>query len=149
MNFSKDTNLVLSNLLTLWTARLDELPNYLNANFSYSIGSFPTIKRLFIAEMSNGDVLKDNIGSEYAHKWLIVASSLVSVSLDYAYDEMYETNASGEVYLSPSYLFCHQGNVVLLSERYGPSLKHRLRGTIIPNGEQCTIEWISLWRSTD
>ncbi len=82
----------------------------------------------------------------YLRKWVLRAGVLQLVPLDYAYDEMYLQNQNGETYLSPSFLFCLEGDDVLLSERYGPNLKHRIRGRIRADGKP-SIDWTSVWRS--
>lgn len=143
---STNTVLVLHNLVEQWAARLPVLGAYLEATFSYRPVEPIKVKRLFIAEMADGDVMNGNIGGLYAMKWVLKGGILEPVSLDYAYDEMYETDQTESLYLSPSYLFCHQDDVVLLSERYGPSLKHRLRGRLVSIDKQPTIQWETIWR---
>jgi hypothetical protein len=96
--------------------------------------------------MADGNVASGDIGGKYSRKWVLREGVLRLVPLDYAYDEMYVQDQNGETYVSPSFLFCVEGDEVLLSERYGPSLKHRLRGRI-QSGRQSQIEWTSIWKS--
>lgn len=148
MSSSFNTEIIVSYLADEWATRLPVLENYLWATFDYSPVRPQKVERLFICVMADADVASNNIGGLYAQKWVLTHGVLEAVPLDFAYDEMYVTDESGDMFLSPSFLFCCQNDVVLLSERYGPSLVHRSRGTWIVRGEFPTIEWTTLWRST-
>jgi hypothetical protein len=141
-----NTDIVLQTLVDLWVERLPSLAHHLQDTFGYSHPSSFTVDRLFIAQMADGNVASGDIGGKYSRKWVLREGVLRLVPLDYAYDEMYVQDQNGETYVSPSFLFCVEGDEVLLSERYGPSLKHRLRGRI-QSGRQSQIEWTSIWKS--
>lgn len=143
-----NTYFVIHNLVDLWKERLPCLHDYLQATFGYSPVEPLEVTRLFLAQMADGDITTDNMGGVYSLKWVFSRGVLQAVPLDFAYDEMYETDPTGNLYLSPSFLFCHQEDVVLLSERYGPSLKHRVRGHLVNHGKKATIEWKTIWRSS-
>ena len=144
MVIADNIDFVLRNLVDLWTARLPALADYLQATFCFTPVRPLEVSRLFIAQMADGDVATGNIGGLFSRKWVLRGDVLESVALDYDYDKMYDTDQADEIYLSPSFLYCYQGDAVLLSERYGPGLKHRLRGQIVNIG-QPSIEWVTLW----
>ena len=126
----------------------DALPNvteYLRNQFGFSLDPAHRFKRLFICEMADAVVSADNIGSMYAHKWVFADDDLDEVALDFAYNEMYETDESESVFVSPSHLFALDASAVLLSERYGPGLRHRRWGRILVDKESVQIEWETLW----
>lgn len=142
------SDLVLENLVGMWNARFPTLADYLLTHFGYrSTVSLP-ISRLFIAQMADADVAAGNIGGLYLRKWVLRDGILDRVALNYDFDKMYETDPADTIYLSPSFLYCQQGDSVLLSERYGSSLKHRQRGQINNRGPQPVIEWETVWRDT-
>ncbi len=147
MKDAPDTEIVLQALVAMWLARLPRLREYLQSQFGYSLDRPYGCKRLIIAMMADGDMKTNNIGGLYSSKWVLVDTSLEAVSLDFAYKEMYDTDQSGDLYVSPSFLFYLEGNEVLLSERYGPGLKHRLRGRVVSPAPSPTIEWTTIWSS--
>jgi hypothetical protein len=140
-----DSTSIVQYLVSVWVARLPSLGQYLHEQFGCPLVQPHQVKRLFIAQTADGDLAAGNIGGVYSSKWTYTEGILEQVQLDYAYREMYETDASGELYVSPSFLFfCDQG-AVLLSERYGPTRKLRLRGRVISTEEPIAIEWLTLW----
>ena len=137
---------VVRYLVEFWRASVPNIGEYLRNQFGLSLDTGFQFKRLFICEMADATVSTGNIGGMYARKWVLLNDILESVALNYAYKEMYEMDTSGKVYLSPSFLYGRDADAVLLSERYGPSLKHRRRGRILAGGGQLTgIEWDTLW----
>jgi hypothetical protein len=138
---------VAQTLLDFWITIHPVIAEYLKDQFGFP-ERFPVFfRQLIICEMADAAVSKTNIGGIYARKWVSDGQTLVPVAVDFAARTMYETDASREVYLSPSYLFAHENDIVLLSERYGPHLIHRRHGRIIGVGTLYQIEWQSLWRT--
>lgn len=141
------SDLVLESLVGMWNARFPMLADYLLTNFGYRSTLSLPISRLFIAQMADADVAAGNIGGLYLRKWVLRDGILDRVAINYDFDKMYETDPTDTIYLSSSFLYCHQGDSVLLSERYGPGLIHRLRGHVIKSGPQPIIEWVTLWKT--
>jgi hypothetical protein len=144
-----NADIIVNYLTRLWSERLPHLSQYLDEHFRFFVTPQQRVRRLFIAQMGDGNVTTGNIGGVYCSKWVMSEGSIEKVPLDYAYQEMYETDSTGEIFLSPSFLFCFDQNAILLSERYGPSLKLRLRGQVVQNGQEPTIEWAKLWSTAD
>ena len=105
-------------------------------------------KRLFICEMADAEVSAGDIGHNFARKWVLVNGVLEPVALDYAYKEMFDLDESWRLYVSPSFFYARDADVVLLSEHYGNGLTHRRRGQILANDQVLQIEWKTLWCST-
>jgi len=103
--------------------------------------------RLFICEMADAIVAEANIGHDFSRKWVFANGVLTKVPLDFAYKEMYATDESEKVYVSPSYLFAVDSDCILLSERYGHGLKRRRLGRIQHAEPSVQVEWETLWSS--
>ena len=140
-------DIVLAAVVAEWQVRLPRLAEYLSEQFAYVVTQPLAIKRLFICEQADGTVDPENIGGMFRRKWLIQGECVREVPLDFAWNEMYETDDSGIIYVSPSFLFCCQDDLVLLSERYAAGLKHPLRGRVIDGGPKPRIEWETLWKT--
>jgi hypothetical protein len=61
---------------------------------------------------------------------------------------MYKTDQADELFLSPVFIFFFDGHQVLLSERFGPRLIHRLLGDIRGEANKFVIDWSTVWCST-
>jgi hypothetical protein len=140
------TDIVLEGLVGEWQARLPRLAEHLKTEFGYVVTHPLAIKRLFICEQADGTVVPENIGGMVRRKWVVQDECVREVPLDFAWKEMYDTDDSGIIYVSLSFLFCCQDDLILLSERYAAELRHRLRGQIIRRGPKPGIEWKTLWK---
>ncbi len=141
------SDIVLDAFVAEWRVRLPKLAEYLNEQFGYVMTHPLSVERLVICEQADGTVMPENIGGRFRRKWVVTEGSVREVSLDFAWREMYDTDDSGVIYVAPSFLFCCQDDLVLLSERYGSGLTHRLRGRIIDARTQTQrIEWTTLWK---
>ena len=148
MNTNFYTNLIIRHITDTWAKRLPNLAQFLFEQFGYPPTWTHEVKQLFIAEMADGDVAAGNIGGLYAAKWIFEEGVFKEVALDYHYREMYNTDPSDNLYLSPSFLFCYGQGQILISERYGPALKRRLRGKIIGDQDSIKVEWVALCSTT-
>ena len=144
---SRASDIVLATLVAEWNARLPRLAEHLNEQFGYVVTHPLAIERLFICEQADGTLIPENIGSRFLRKWVVKGDDVREVPLDFAWKEMYDTDNSGGIFVSPSFLYCCQDDLVLLSERYGGNLTHRLRGKIVDNGMQPVIQWTTSWKS--
>ena len=141
------SDIVLAMLVAEWQVRLPRLGEYLNEQFGYVVTHPLAVERLIICEQADGTVIPENIGGRFLRKWIVLGGSVRVVPLDFAWKEMYDTDDSGAIFVSPSFLFCCQDDLVLLSERYGGGLRHRLRGRVIDDGFQRGVEWTTLWNT--
>jgi hypothetical protein len=143
--------ILLSSIADSWLARVGSMGDYLRATFGCQLDCLPTFDTLFIAETSDGIVASDYIGSEFSSKWTVYNGVLKSIDLESSHANLFHTDSSGTVYLMPSVIFCVDDASALVSERYGPNLKHRLRGRVVDSSDlsKLSIEWESLWKSTD
>jgi hypothetical protein len=132
-------------LAAMWNRILPNAGEYLHRQFGFPLAPVHRFLRLFICQMSDANVSTNDMGGMYARKWVMANDSLDEVALDFAYNEMYDTDESDNVFASPSYLFGYDSSGVLLSERYGPQLILRRRGKIIADSEPLEIEWQTLW----
>lgn len=146
MTVQIDTSLVLRNLTDLWMERLPRLAEHITLTFGVVIPALSHLNRLFMAH-TDGDVPTRNIGGRWSQKWLLENGILEEVALNYEYAEMYQTDSSDEVYITPSFLFCFDNTTVLLSERYGPHLTHRLIGRLSHTNAMSGFEWETVWKS--
>ena len=138
------TDIVLATVIADWHVRLPRLAEHLTEQFGYVVTHPMAVERLIICEQADGTVIPENIGHLFLRKWVVLGrSDPREVSVGFSQKEMYDTDDSGVIYVSPSFLFCCQDDMVLLSERYGCGLKHRLRGRVVDDG----IQWTTLWKS--
>jgi hypothetical protein len=140
-----NTEWVLEHLLKRWVDRETHLGQFLQDQFGYSLTRPHRFRRLFIAQTSDGDVENNLPGGRFSSKWVFEHGSLRAVPLDYAHREMVETDEFDELFDSPSFLFYPDNGVILLSERYGPRLRWRLRGRISVRESSPTIDWTTVW----
>jgi hypothetical protein len=143
-----DGEIIARFLACIWKVRKPNLAKYLFTQLGYDATNVCEIKRLIIANTVGGDVVRGDMGGLYYSKWVFEDEELTKVSLNYMYKEMYDTDASGEFYLSPSFLFCFAHDTILLSERYGSRLKIRLRGKVVNAEIQPIDDWVTLWSTT-
>ncbi len=136
-------------VLSLWFTRRSNMAEYLHTQFGYELESEQEFTRLIIAQTTDGNLDTNNIGGQFAAKWVVDADTLTAVDVNYAWNEMYNTDGTDSYYMTPSFLFCFDGDEILVSERYGPLLKHRIRGKCL--GESAgapKVEWRTIWCSS-
>lgn len=136
---------VVELLAERWRARCRELDSYLRSTFGVPA---PTLipARLHLSQMADGTVRPAKIGHMFAAVWVVEASEIQEVPLDFEWRTRWNTDETDHYYLMHAYSFVAEGGELLLSERYGPELTHRSRGRFVP-GPPLTAEWVTLWHS--
>ena len=143
------TDTVVGILISHWQDRVAETPSYLQAQFHRRHERSPTLDRLVIMQMADGNITTQVIGRDALRKWVYEGERLHAVPLDHAWQEMYKTDQADELYLTPVFLFYHDSHQLLLSERFGPNFTHRLSGHLRREGNHFVVEWTTVWCSTD
>jgi len=143
------TTVALVDLLVAhWHARVADLPKYLHAQFHYRLERPVSFNRLVIHQIADGDIATRSIGRDGLGKWVYEGGRLESVPLDHAWREMYKLDQADELFLAPVFVFFAHGHQLLLSERFGPSLTHRLLGDIRSEANKLVVGWTTIWCST-
>jgi hypothetical protein len=136
---------VVGLLAERWRARCRDMESYLHSTFGVlAPKSIP--KRLHLSQMADGTIHPENIGHAFAAVWLVEASGIREVPLNFEWQTRWATDESDTYYLMHSYSFVADGGDLLLSERYGPGLKHRSRGRLIA-GLPLEAEWTTCWHT--
>ncbi len=139
---------VVSLIISHWRGRLAEFPSYLQTQFHYSLKSSPVSDRLVIFQMADGDMATQNMGRNALRKWVYEGDCLHPVPFGHAWQETYQTDRADELYLTPVFVFFFDDHQLLLSERFGPTLTHRLSGRLRDEGNQLVVDWTTVWCST-
>jgi hypothetical protein len=142
-----EQGLALSIVVALWNSRVATLGTYLKLDLDFA-GVLPTEPlTVIIAEMQGPDVPLGGLGSTVVNKWVYSSSmpSPCEVPLNYAYNTWYDTYPDGRLFKTPSFLFSAWQDTLVVSERWGPSLVHRLSGSIDRKTETPAIRWTTRW----
>jgi hypothetical protein len=142
------TDAVVDHLVARWHSRIADFPSYLQAQFNFRLKRSPSFDRLVIFQMADGDMATRNLGRDALKKWEYEGDCLHSVPVNHTWQDMYKTDQADELYIAPVFLFFQYGHQLLLSERFGPSLFHRLLGDIRSEGNQLVVDWATIWCST-
>ncbi|MGL4460517.1 MAG: hypothetical protein ACRC1K_00015 [Planctomycetia bacterium] len=142
------TNDVFRHLVDAWASRRLDLNKYLQKYFSHDFNFPCPVDRLYLAEMTDGDFSKDFMGYNFGLKWIVNGDTVAEIETQFDYAAMNEEDDTHTVFNSPTYRFWVEQDAVLLSERYGPSIRIRLLGR--PNGDDgsASISWSVLWSDT-
>lgn len=136
---------VVELLAERWRARCHCLDDYLRTTFGVPApASIPA--RLHLSQMADGTICPEQIGHLFAALWLVDAGGVREVSLDFEWCTRWDTDESGLHYLMHAYSFVAEGEELLLSERYGPGLKHRSRGRLV-SGLPLRVAWRTSWHT--
>ncbi len=142
------TDALVDLLVAHWHARVEDLPRYLQTQFHYRLERPVSFDRLVIHQIADGDIATRSIGRDGLSKWVYEAGRLHPVPLDHAWQGMYKTDQADELFLAPVFVFFSDGHQLLLSERFGPSLTHRLLGDIRSEANKLVVGWTTIWCST-
>lgn len=137
-------NVVVSVLIARWQTRLFGLNDYLRSTFGVDAPQ-PLPTSLHLSQMMDGNVKTAHIGWMFAAVWIVDGGIAREVPLNYDRRRRFETDDSGTYHIRPSYSFVHKGNKLLLSERYGPNLKHRSLGRLASHNTCVAVDWTTLW----
>lgn len=137
---------LLQLLIARWHDRVADLPAYLWQQFGFRAEH--ACDRLILVRMADGNLASRNIGRDAHSRWEHAAGRLRQVPLDHEWRTTYDTDPSGELYLTHSFLFFVDGGSVLLSERFGPNLIHRVIGEVRPFGGRMGVDWKTVWCTT-
>lgn len=139
--------IALSVVVALWNSRVARLGDYLTQELDFA-GVVPTEPlTVVIAEMQGADVPLGGLGSTVVNKWIYSLSmdSPREVPLNYAYNTWYDTYPDGRLFKTPSFLFSAWHDTLIVSERWGPTLVHRLSGSLDRTSNTLAIQWTTRW----
>src|SRR5262245_7478751 len=94
-------DILLAAIVAKWQVRRPRLAEHLNTEFGYVITHPLAVERLIICEQADGTVIPENIGGRFRRKWVVSDGILREVPLDFAWNEMYDTDESGVVFVTP------------------------------------------------
>src|SRR5260221_6416870 len=143
MKITATANIVLRHFAHEWSTRSPNLAHYFETQFGYVTSRPLQIDRLIILQMRDGDVGQNRIGSYIMSKWVLQCGKIEVAPPQINANELNQTDASGEIYVSPHFRFCFDEDVILLSESYGsgPGIHTRRRRAI----SYAPITAIEMW----
>src|SRR5690349_15192519 len=108
---------VVDLLAAHWRTRVAGLDGYLRSTFGVPAPHLLPV-RLHLSQMADGSINPQDIGHMFAAVWLVEASGVQAVPMDFEQLTRWDTDESDTYYLMTAYSFVAEGDRLLLSERY-------------------------------
>ena len=135
-------------IVTYWKNVTKDFQTYLQIQFHYNLDRTPAFEAVHIIQTTDGDIANQCLGQVGLRKWEYSRGDLRIVAVNHAWNEMYIADPPGDFFTIPTYVFYFDGSKILLSERLGPRLIHRLLGIVHTTGGQLVVDWDTINCST-
>lgn len=129
-------------LATLWSRHKSRpFIKTLAEDFGYETARPPCFERVYIAEISNGNAQKGEIGNEVTQWWIVDDAGLREVEV-----EGIEFEAQGDFYKCPVLKFHIDGEWVATGEKLGPRISIRRTGCIVESSDGARLQDVkTIW----
>jgi len=137
VNNDRDLNyLIAKSLAELWHLhKTDAFRAYISKAFGKRIDVLPQFDWLLVAECESGDINSGTLNSVYTRIWKVDDSGCNrSNARSIVFD------IEREFFKAPLIRFYHEGNTLLIGERFGPKLMCYKRGSITIEGDNVIVE---------